>query len=378
MKTIHQLTPDTISRIAAGEIIERPAYALKELIENSLDAGATRIDVTLENHGLDLIEVTDNGIGMSPEDLHEAIKPHTTSKIRSDDPLTSIHTFGFRGEALASIAAVSYLIIESKTNNNPGMRLVIDQGREVESHTIGMDTGTRIQVRNLFAATPARKQFLASPRMELHQLQLMLTLLALSHPQVSFSLSHNTKKLVQTFATQSIDERLTDILGMSFTQYLFPITMTESFIKLQGFLSHPVLAQKNDGKVYLFVNNRPVKDPLIMQAVREAYGSLLATRSYPPCVLFMTIPFERIDVNIHPRKEQIKFLDKDFVFQTLVNSIRELLQIHNLTFANVSWRKDAILPLGVGERKLPENSVLSQTLKEHIAENLPTTYCQID
>ncbi len=377
MRTIHQLSPETISRIAAGEIIERPAYALKELIENAIDAGASEIHIALEGGGLDLIEVVDNGIGMSTEDIEEAAKPHTTSKIQSEDPLSAIHTYGFRGEALSSIASVSRLVIESKQEGEVGTQVVWENGKQINSKPIGMDTGTRIQIIDLFGNTPTRKKFLASEKIETHHLLHTALMQALAHPEITFTLTHNNRSLLAVLPSDP-DTRTKEVLGTSFAQYLFPLNAQDSFVTLKGFLSHPVLAQKSDAKMYVFINNRPVKDPLVIQAIREAYGSLLAARSYPPCVLFLTVPVERTDVNIHPRKEQIKFLDKEFVFQTITRLIKDQLTTHNLTFSNVSWSKDVSLPLGISERKLPENTALATALKVHINETLPLTFQQVD
>jgi DNA mismatch repair protein MutL len=336
MPKIHQLSEQVISRIAAGEVIERPVYAVKELIENSLDAGADSISIQIEGAGLKKIVVSDNGEGMSEQDLLESFKPHTTSKI--DDDLVGIRTLGFRGEALSSIASISRLVLASKTEENSAGYQVSLRGGETE-HTgpVGMPEGTSITISDLFSSVPARRKFLKSERTEFRQIVDLVTQYALAYPQVRFLLLHNKRVIFDLPKNQTIEDRIKKLLGTTIFARLFPIISEPSFLEIQGFVAHPQISTRQLSKQYLFVNRRAVSDKMISTAVKEAFGSLLDSTSFPVFVLFLSLPYEAVDVNVHPRKESISFVSKEAVFDAVKQSIERTLTENNLTFENLNF-----------------------------------------
>lgn len=346
MGKIRQLPPDIISRIAAGEVIERPSFAVKELLENALDAGATDIKIEIEQSGLKKIQITDNGEGMDQDDLFQSFLPHTTSKLIGDN-FTFIATLGFRGEALASIASISHLKIISRVKDQPlGYLVEVSHGKILHHSPAGSPLGTSITVENLFASVPARKKFLRSPRTESRHILDMVTKFALSYPQVRFELSHNGKLIFDLLASQALTwearqtqilERVKTLLGPSVYETLIPIKYEESYLKLSGYLCKPQLSSSTKERQHLFINGRLVSDTLISGAVKEAYGQMLESTSYPIFLLFLNIPYETVDVNIHPRKEQISFYDPQFIYNTICQAVTQTLTEHNLTFSNLSW-----------------------------------------
>jgi DNA mismatch repair protein MutL len=337
MAKIKHLPQYIVSRIAAGEVIERPVYAVKELIENAIDAGSDTISILLEEAGLNKIVVTDNGEGMSQEDLQEAIKPHTTSKLE-DDTFTGIKTLGFRGEALASIAAVSTLTIQSRTVDAPGGYFVTDHNGEIiEQGPIGMPTGTIVTVQNLFGNVPARKKFLKSNRTEFTHVIELVTNYALAYPEIKFSLKHNNRILFELAKNQPLQDRLEKLLGKSLASQLLALKSDPDYLSLTGFIARPQLSARSLNKQFIFINNRVVSDRLISTAAKAAYGNLLEQTQHPIILLFLNIPHEAVDVNIHPRKEQVSFMNHTYVFETVKQIITKTLAENNLTFHNLSF-----------------------------------------
>ena len=358
MNKIHALSLEMVSKIAAGEVIERPSYAVKELIENAIDAGATEIKVYLEDAGLKKILVVDNGEGMTEDDVKESWKPHTTSKIHDEYELHSIKSLGFRGEALSSLAAVSTLTVQSRKLDTPtGFSVTIQNGKLTHSTPVGMPIGTSILVEQLFSSLPGRKKFLKSISVELRQSVDVVNRFALAYSHIRFVLSHEKKTLIDYPQTTSSADRIESVVTSDTSSFFIPITKNESYIKLHGFVAKPQMNATTQHKQYLFVNARDVTDKRIAMAVKEAYGTMLESTAYPLFVLFITLPYEMVDVNVHPRKEQVQFVDNKFVSQTVKQMVRELLEEHNLTFENLSWKR-----AGVGLANSYAGKVLKKTV----------------
>lgn len=330
--TIRVLPSNLVNQIAAGEVIERPASVVKELVENAIDAGATSIDVTLVDGGKSLIVVSDNGSGMTKEELVLAIKRHATSKLPNND-LFNINFLGFRGEALPSISSVSRLSIISRTAGSDG-------GWKVETHgdedgtlsPTSHNNGTRIEVRDLFYSTPARLKFLKSETSETSYCVDILERIALANPHISFSLTADEKKKLMLKASSgdlfdSRLKRISDIMGKDFADNSILIDAARENVRISGYVSLPTLNKANSLSQYLFVNNRPVRDKLLLGALKGAYQDVLASNRYPMCVLFFDVNPNFVDVNVHPTKAEVRFYDSGLVRGLLVSAIRHGLSM---------------------------------------------------
>lgn len=358
MNKIHRLSPQLIAKIAAGEVMERPAFAVKELIENALDAGATDIGIIIENAGLKRIQVSDNGEGMSKEDLEESWKPHTTSKMTEKDALIGIKTFGFRGEALASLAAVSHLTIQSRIKNTPtGNQIDIKNGKILKNHPVGMTQGTTVIAQNLFAEIPARKKFLKSISTEFRHIVDIVNHYAILYPTIQFSLKHNNRIILNYSHLSDRPERIKSIMSEETFSFFLPVKKINSYISISGFIAKPQINTSTQSKQLLFVNNRKINDKLISLAIKEAYGTMIESSIYPLFILFLDLPLEMVDVNVHPRKEQVAFLNNSFILQIVKEAISETLQENNITFQNLSWKR-----AGVGTTKSFAANLLRQTV----------------
>jgi DNA mismatch repair protein MutL len=327
---IRQLPPNLVNRIAAGEVVERPASVVKELIENAIDAGATRIDVAISGGGLRLIRVSDDGSGMNASDLALAVERHATSKLAGDD-LTSILTLGFRGEALPSIGAVARLSIQSRARAaSEAYEIAVDGGRKSPLKPAALASGTRVEVRDLFYATPARLKFMKSERVEAAAIADMVKRLALARPDIAFSLTADERTALRLEACQPglIDHglaRLGRILGSDFMQDALPVRAQRGSLRLEGFAGLPTLHRPNSLNLYLAVNGRPVRDKLLAGTVRAAYGDLVPQGRYPVLALFLTLPPEEVDVNVHPAKTELRFRDPNGVRSLIIGALREAL-----------------------------------------------------
>jgi DNA mismatch repair protein MutL len=321
-----RLLPDTlINQIAAGEVVERPSSVVKELVENALDAGARRIDIDLEEGGIRLIRIRDDGSGMTPADLSLAVSRHATSKIASLDDLEQVATLGFRGEALPSIASVSRFAISSRTaQQSHGSRLEIDGGKASpivpQAHAIG----TTIEVRDLFYNVPARRKFLRAERTELGHVEEWLRSLALARPEVELRVSHNGKPGKQYRPGPSDAEahgRVAEALGEEFVNHCLRIDHAAAGLSLKGWVGLPTAARSSADQQYFYVNGRAVKDRIVAHAVRQAYADVLFHGRHPAFVLFLELDARRVDVNVHPAKHEVRFRDgrlvHEFVFRTL-------------------------------------------------------------
>ncbi len=339
MGKIRSLSDDVIVKIAAGEVIERPAYVVKELIENSIDAKAQNINIEIEESGLKKILVWDDGEGMDKEDLSVCLLPHTTSKLE-DDSLIKISTLGFRGEALSSIAATSDIIISSRPRNQKIAYVIRSEyGKATPISPKGSSFGTTVIVKNIFAAAPVRKKFVKNNKGEFGRILDIISQNALSNPGIGFKLTHNGKLIFNLPAKQSVMQRIRLLLGEEYYINLIPLKFEESYLKISGFICKPQYGSIGGKKQYIFVNQRRIIDHLISTAFKEAYGTLLETHLSPAFIVFLEIPFEMIDVNIHPRKETISFFDRQFIFDNLIKAATQTLTENNLTFSNLSWQK---------------------------------------
>ena len=347
MKPITELSQSLVNRIAAGEVVERPASVVKELVENAMDAGATRIDIAIEKGGFDGIRVTDNGQGIPADQLSLAVAPHATSKLLTDDDLFRISTFGFRGEALASIAEISQFTIRSRVPDaDAGAELTV-QGNVLNGSSQNLRTvpaacavGTTIEVRNLFFNTPVRRRFLKSISTEFGYVSEAMIRIALAAPQVHFTLTHNGR-LVQDLpstSTASSDgrrERIAAIFGNEVGESLVAVASEGTIgpessrgsrptnkIRVSGYAAMPTLSRGNNRTQYTFLNHRHIRDRSILAAVSEAYRGLLTVGRFPVVFLWLEVPFDRVDVNVHPTKLEVRFQDSGRVYGLVLSAIR--------------------------------------------------------
>ncbi len=322
-----QILPEAVAQaIAAGEVIERPASVVKELMENALDAGASEISVELKAGGLQLIRVFDNGEGIEPEDVPVALQRYATSKIQRSEDLFAIQTLGFRGEALPSIAAVSQMTIKSRVPKSVSGTQALCEGGEIRSIAeVGCPVGTEVEVKNLFYNIPVKRKFVKSIQTELrHSLNHFLRL-SLAHPSVSFKIVHEGRLLYEYVKTDSARVRVEAILGREMTSHFQPIEFEEGEIRLRGFASLPSFSKGNGDGIYLYVNRRFVKDRIIYKAIVEAYRHLIPSGRFPAVILFMTLPPSAIDVNVHPTKAEVKFKDPERVFRVVAGALSSAL-----------------------------------------------------
>ena len=331
MSKIVLLPEDLINKIAAGEVIERPASVIKELVENSLDAGATKILVELEESGKRRIKIIDNGEGMSPEDAEKSILRHATSKIRSVDDLFSIKTLGFRGEALASIAAVSKLSLITKQKNVlEGFSLQIEGGNILSRNIVGTEQGTTLDVQDIFFNTPARKKFLKTDAVELKHCADVITHYALANPAVTFKLTHDNNILLHSPALNDSRSTIASIYGVQTAKELLEVKYQDDKIKINGFISKPYHVRNDKNQQVLFVNGRWIKNADVTNAVYEGYHSTLFVNKHPVFVLHLQLDPETIDVNVHPQKQEIKIEQKEQVAAAVAVAVREALQSNKL------------------------------------------------
>jgi DNA mismatch repair protein MutL len=322
---LHILSPTTINRIAAGEVIERPASAVKELVENAIDAGSTKIDVVINNGGRNFISVTDDGKGMSSDDLELCIERHATSKL-SDDDLFDINFLGFRGEALPSIGSIARMSITSRQRgSSDAWILKIDGGDKSPIQPASLSGGTKIEVRDLFFATPVRLKFLKTERTETLYIQDVIEKLAMAYPEVSFTLKDEKKTLVNTNQDGDLLSRLSDIIGKDFGANSIPLAVEREGVKLSGYIGLPTFNKGSAASQYLFVNKRPVKDKFLMGVIRVAYQDFLARERYPVVALFLELENGEVDVNVHPTKAEVRFRDQGIIRGMIIGALKASL-----------------------------------------------------
>ncbi|MCF6265666.1 MAG: DNA mismatch repair endonuclease MutL [Desulfuromusa sp.] len=329
MKTkIHVLPEELCNKIAAGEVVERPSSVVKELLENSLDAGSTDILIELEAGGKRLIRITDNGCGMSRQDAFLSFERHATSKIRTDADLFALTTLGFRGEALASIASVSRLRLKTCDNDDGlGQQIYAEGGRIKNVDELGLPQGTVVEVRNLFFNLPARKKFLRKEQTELGHAADVVTKQALANPGVSFRLKHNDRIILDLRREKGLRERVAALLGRSLLRDLLPIEQQNGDdLQLSGLISQPQLTRSAASHIYTFINGRYIRDRVVQHAVMEGYRHLLMKGRYPVVVLFLQIDPAQVDVNVHPTKHEVRFREQSLVHDFIANSLQQTLR----------------------------------------------------
>ncbi len=332
MTDIIKLLPDSVAnQIAAGEVVQRPASALKELIENAIDSGADKIQILIKDAGKSLIQVIDNGCGMSPTDARMCFERHATSKIRKAEDLFAIRTMGFRGEAMASIAAIAQVELKTRRLEDELGTFVCIEGSEIISQEpVSTMPGTSISVKNLFYNTPARRNFLKGNPVEMRHLNDEFQRVALANPDIFFTL-HQDAIEVFHLPKGSLRQRITHLFGNAYNQKLVPVEETTSIIELKGYIGKPEFAKKTRGEQFFFVNNRFIKDPYLNHAVMNAFQEVLSADSYPLYVLFIEIDPSQIDINVHPTKTEIKYQDEKSIYAIIRSAVKRSLGRYNIS-----------------------------------------------
>ena len=321
--SIRLLPPEVINRIAAGEVVERPASALKELVENSLDAGAGQVSIRLLAGGLEQIEVADDGSGMLPDAMRLAMERHATSKL-PEDAIDRVTSFGFRGEALPSIASVSRFILESRVRGSDGWRIELDHGDRLGEGPAALPPGTRIRIQGLFDKVPARRKFLRSPRSEYAACLDVVKRLAMARSDVGFTLDNDGRRILSLQPTDA-PTRVAELLTHELDRHGVGIDCVRDGVRLTGVVSLPTFNRGMADQQYLFVNSRPVKDRLLVGALRAAYRDLIARDRHPIAALFLEVPLEEVDVNVHPAKTEVRFRDPAAVRGLIIGGLRQAL-----------------------------------------------------
>ena len=325
MPTIRRLPETLVNRLAAGEVVERPAAALKELVENAVDAGAANIAVSILEGGLSRIEVTDDGCGMEPQEIALALERHATSKL-PDEAIEQVTTLGFRGEALPSIASVARLTLESRVRGaEQGWRKVVDHGASVEDVPVALPPGTRVRVEQLFARLPARRKFLRTPRSEYAACLDVMRRLAMARPDIAFSFTHGERRIFAVQGGESAETRVAQIVARELADNAVLLDLERGGMRLTGVAGLPTYNRGVADHQYLFVNGRPVKDRLLVGAVRGAYADMLARDRHAVLALFLHLPHEDVDVNVHPAKTEVRFRDAPAVRGFIVSGLRQAL-----------------------------------------------------
>ena len=331
MSRINVLDDNMINMIAAGEVIERPASVVKELLENSIDAGSTKITLTVEDGGRKLISVTDNGNGIEADDIELAFKPHATSKIKTSDDLFKISTLGFRGEALASIAAVSQVSITSRTPDSiGGNTLSIDSGDFSQVKPASSDVGTTIEVRNLFYKLPARRKFMRTANTEMGHISEQFIRIALANCQLDLTLINNGRQIHRLVANQSLRDRITALFNKSVSEDLLETSSDEKNLKIHALLGHPAAARATSKFQYVFLNGRFIRDKFITHALKEAYRGQMEPNKFPVVFIFLQLSPDDFDVNVHPTKMEVRFTNSNLVHSQILAVLREKLLSTNL------------------------------------------------
>ncbi|HJT39746.1 MAG TPA: DNA mismatch repair endonuclease MutL [Sphingobium sp.] len=352
--SIRRLPEHLVNRIAAGEVVERPASALKEIVENALDAGATRIFIRLGNGGLDRIEVSDDGCGMAPPDIALALERHATSKL-PDDAIENVSTLGFRGEALPSIASVARLSIDSRPQGQDGWNRTVDNGALVAEGPAALPPGTRVTVEQLFARVPARRKFLRSPKAEYAACLDIVRRLAMAHPAVAFALEHDGRRALGVQAGEAREDRVAGLTDRALADNHVIVSLEREGVRLSGVASLPTYNRGVGDHQFLFVNGRPVRDRLLVGAVRGAYADMLARDRHPVVALFLDVPPLEVDVNVHPAKTEVRFRDPALIRGMIVSGLRRALDAEGFRSVQqadpaglAAWKAEPVSPTPIG------------------------------
>lgn len=345
MADIIRLLPDHVAnQIAAGEVVQRPASVVKELLENAIDAGASVIQLVLKDAGRTLIQVTDNGTGMSETDARLSFERHATSKIGSAEDLFSIHTLGFRGEALASIASVAQVEVRTRRQSDElGIAILIEGSRFISQTPVNIAPGTTFAIKNLFFNIPARRNFLKNDAVEMRHCIEEFERVVLVHPQIEFSLEHNGK-VVFHLPVSSLRHRVVNVFGAALHPRLVPIEQESDIVSVSGFIGKPEFARKTRGEQYFFVNDRYVKMPYLAHAVESAYQELIPEKSYPSYFIYLQVDPASLDVNIHPTKTEVKMIDEGHIYAILKATVRKSLGEFNL-MPSLDFDREAIFDI---------------------------------
>jgi DNA mismatch repair protein MutL len=331
MSDVIKLLPDHIAnQIAAGEVIQRPASVLKELVENSIDADASKVDILIKDAGKTLIQIIDNGKGMSAYDTRMCFERHATSKVSKAEDLFALTTKGFRGEALASIAAIAHVTLKSKQREQEiGHTITIEGSKVTADEPIVFSNGTSFEIKNLFFNVPARRNFLKSENVELKHLTDEFERIALAHPEVSFTLKHNNSELYNLPAAV-LKKRVVDLLGKNASEKIVPINEYTDIVEIVGFVGKPEFAKKTRGEQFFFVNDRFFKDTYFNHAVTRAFEGLIQPKTFPTYFLYLKVNPEKIDVNVHPTKTEIKFEEDRLIYSIILSSVKQALGKYNI------------------------------------------------
>ena len=363
---IKVLDPLIASKIAAGEVIERPSSVIKELVENSIDANSTTIEIEIINGGMDLIKIIDNGEGITKEDLPLAIKRHATSKIDTIDDLSYLTSMGFRGEALASIAAVSQMELSSKPLQSPaGSNIQVENSTILTEKPVSMINGTSIIVNNLFYNLPARKKFMSTQKSESNRILRLVNHFCVTYPEIRFKLIIDEKQKINTIGNGELIHTIAKILSQNLANELIPVDFTDNDFKISGYISPPHISRTNRSNILYSVNKRIVKDKLITMALEQAYRGFLTVGRFPLTVLDLSTNPSKVDINVHPRKDEVRFMNENEVFSFIQRSVRETLVEKHPVPNTFNSTYDTSYPLN------------SPTIKNLFTEK-PTDYNQID
>ncbi|NWK95934.1 DNA mismatch repair endonuclease MutL [Sphingobium lactosutens] len=381
--SIRRLPEHLVNRIAAGEVVERPASALKEIVENALDAGATRIAVRLSNGGLDRIEVSDDGCGMDSADMALALERHATSKL-PDDAIENVATLGFRGEALPSIASVARLSIDSRPRGSDGWNRTVDNGLLLSEGPAALPPGTRVTVDQLFGKVPARRKFLRSPKAEYAACLDIVRRLAMAHPSVAFSVEHDGRRVLGVQENDAREDRVAALTDRQLADNHVIVSLERDGVQLSGVASLPTYNRGVGDHQYLFVNGRPVKDRLLIGALRGAYADMLARDRHPVVALFLDVPPLEVDVNVHPAKTEVRFRDPALIRGMIVSGLRRALDaegfraVQHADPAGLSaWKPEPISPtpisaLPIFEAAAPAPVSYNQFVQSSFADRRPS------
>src|SRR5262252_2383323 len=332
MPRIHQLPPLVVTKISAGEVIERPASVVKELLENAVDAGSTRIDVDAEQGGADLVRVVDNGSGIAAEDLPLALTNHATSKLHDADDLFRVGTLGFRGEALASIGSIARVLLQSRPPDQPsGAEITCHGGTLSAVRPWNGTPGTRLEVRHLFYNVPVRRKFLRGPATEMGHLSEVFVRLALAHLRLHLALRHNGKAVYEVPASAGLLDRIGLFFGKEVREQLYAVEAEQGAVTLGGYVADPACERGGTQMQYFFVNGRWIRDRMLTQALQDAYRGLLMTGRHAVGFLFLDLPADHLDVNVHPTKAEVRFRDPERLQAFITETIRARLQAEDLT-----------------------------------------------
>ncbi|MDR1960161.1 MAG: DNA mismatch repair endonuclease MutL [Planctomycetaceae bacterium] len=368
MPLIRQLPVGMINKIAAGEVIERPASVVKELVENSVDAGAARIDVSVNKGGTELIRITDNGCGIAPNQLLLALSSHATSKIAGTEDLFRISTFGFRGEALASVAEISQMVLRSRTEDSPeGAEIRSDGGLFSEIVPCGHPVGTSIEICNLFFNTPVRRKYLRSNQTELGHITETFLRLAIPFPGVHFTLRHNERVMYDLPPTADGTERIAKLFGRETAQGLIPVESLDGEVTVHGYVGHPNHSRTNNRMQYFFLNGRYIRDRALQHALLEAYRGLLTVGRFPIAFLHVNMSPDQFDVNVHPTKLEVRFLDSGKIYNRFLSTVREQFRKADLKSHPM---ENAGFPKDTSADALDPNTAMDAETAEHLRQKV--------